>query len=214
MSPIFTKGLLKGAALAFAGAAALGAGSASATISCTFGTLSACNGTTGIFTLSGLNSLGNATAPANATINFDGVSTPGKLDVTFSSQGNQNIEANRLSPTGLLQFTATPLAGNFFSGYEFVGITGVGGSSGSFGVTVDGTYIETSTDLINAIDGTFPLLPPAAVTWGLGWDFTAGRPSSYSGTFTTDVPLPLPVVGAGLAFGFTRKLRRRAKTLA
>jgi len=28
------------------------------------------------------------------------------------------------------------------------------------------------------------------------------------------VPLPLPVVGAGFAFGFTRKLRQRAKSVA
>jgi hypothetical protein len=212
MSPTFTKGLLKGAALAFAGAAALGAGSASATISCTFGTLSACNGTTGIFTISGVDSLGNATAPTNASITLDG--TSGKLEVFFQSNGNQFNTANQIASSGLFQFTATPDAGNFFSGYEFVGVSGVGGSAGSFGVTVDGTPIETSTDFTQGLDGTFALLPPAAVTWGMEWNFTTGRPLSYAGTFTTDVPLPLPVVGAGLAFGFTRKLRRRAKTLA
>ncbi|MFN4864837.1 MAG: hypothetical protein ACK5GZ_00735 [Cyanobium sp.] len=215
MSPTFTKGLLKGAALAVAGAAALGAGSATAsTISCTFGTLSACNGTTGLFTIGGLNTLGNATTPANASIIFDGTSEPGKLSVTFQSNGNQNNPALRLPSSGSLKFTATPSAGNFFSGWEFVGITGAGGSAGTFGLTADGTVLESSNDFFTALDGTFALLPPAGVTWGMDWNFTAQRPLSYSGTFTTDVPLPLPIVGAGLAFGFTRKLRQRAKSLA
>lgn len=215
MSPIFTKGLLKGAALAIAGAAALGAGSATAsTISCTFGTLSDCNGTTGLFTISGLDILGNATAPANASIEFDGTSTPGKLVVFFQSNGNQNTASNRIAPSGSLKFTATPDAGYFFSGWEEFGISGVGGSAGTFGVSANGTVLESSNDLVNNLDGTFALLPPAGVTWGMDWNLSPGRPLSYAGVFTTDVPLPLPIVGAGLAFGFTRKLRQRAKSLA
>jgi hypothetical protein len=216
MSPTFTKGLLKGAALAVASAAALGAGSANASISCTFGTLSGCNGTTGLFTISGLDALalGNATTPANASIEFDGTSTPGKLLVYFQSNGSQNTASNRLASSGSLKFTATPSAGNFFSGWEEVGISGVGGSVGTFGVSANGTVLESSTDLFNNLDGTFPLLPPAGVTWAMDWNLTTGRPLSYSGVFTTDVPLPLPIVGAGLAFGFTRKLRQRAKSLA
>ena len=213
MSPIFTKGLLKGAALAIAGAAALGAGSATAsTLSCTFGTLSGCNGTTGLFTISGLNALGNATTPANASIEFDGTSNPGKLVVYFQSNGNQNIVANRIAPSGSLKFTATPSDGYFFNGYELLGMTAVGGSAGTFGLSANGTVLESSNDLFNNLDGT--ALLPGAVTWGMDWNLTTGRPTSYTGTFTTDVPLPLPIVGAGLAFGFTRKLRQRAKSLA
>jgi hypothetical protein len=213
MSPIFTKGLLKGAALAIAGAAALGAGSATAsTLSCTFGTLSGCNGTTGLFTISGLNALGNATTPANASIEFDGTSIPGKLVVYFQSNGNQNTVANRIAPSGSLKFTATPSDGYFFNGYELLGMTAVGGSAGTFGLSANGTVLESSNDLFNNLDGT--ALLPGAVTWGMDWNLTTGRPTSYTGTFTTDVPLPLPIVGAGLAFGFTRKLRQRAKSLA
>jgi hypothetical protein len=212
MSPTFTKGLLKGAALAVASAAALGAGSANASISCTFGTLSGCNGTTGLFTISGLDALGNATTPANASIEFDGTSTPGKLMVYFQSNGSQNTVSNRLASSGSLKFTATPSGGNFFNGWEEFGISNVGGSAGTFGVTANGTVLESSTDFFNNLDGTAFL--PGAVTWGMDWNLTSGRPLSYSGTFTTDVPLPLPIVGAGLAFGFTRKLRQRAKSLA
>jgi hypothetical protein len=53
----------------------------------------------------------------------------------------------------------------------------------------------------------------------LGYNYTAigdvnNRPNSITGVFTTDVPLPLPIVGAGFAFGFTRKLRQRAKSVS
>jgi hypothetical protein len=62
-----------------------------------------------------------------------------------------------------------------------------------------------------------PLFQTVAIA--LGYDNTGigalnNRPNSLTGVFTTDVPLPLPVVGAGFAFGFTRKLRQRAKSVA
>ena len=44
---------------------------------------------------------------------------------------------------------------------------------------------------------------------------TGGLLNSFNNTFTqTDVPGPLPVVGAGMAFGFSRKLRSRIKARA
>jgi len=51
-------------------------------------------------------------------------------------------------------------------------------------------------------------------TYTLDWNFTPITPTGYEATFTSDIPVPLPVLGACLAFGFTRKLRRRAKSLA
>jgi hypothetical protein len=56
-------------------------------------------------------------------------------------------------------------------------------------------------------------------TYTLDWNFTTITPTGYEATFTSDIPVPLPVLGACLAlpclaFGFTRKLRRRAKSLA
>jgi len=40
-----------------------------------------------------------------------------------------------------------------------------------------------------------------------------GMIDSYQNTFTQQVPGPLPILGAGAAFGYTRKLRRRVKAM-
>jgi hypothetical protein len=40
-----------------------------------------------------------------------------------------------------------------------------------------------------------------------------GMIDNYQNTFTQQVPGPLPILGAGAAFGYTRKLRRRVKAM-
>jgi len=48
------------------------------------------------------------------------------------------------------------------------------------------------------------------------WDVKTGSVlNSFGDTYTQDaVPGPLPLLGAGIAFGFSRKLRRRISTSA
>jgi len=189
MSPIFTKGLLKGAALAVAGAAALGAGSAFAappsacTTNVQFGSLSnPC--TFGDFTYTFSNFTGSASAATAAFASTGFGTTFLGADVTGST----------------FDFTVATTAPRFFTSATLV--NGIGDSFITPAL-LPGTYAPFT---VSSISGTYTLDSNLITTGFFGSQGTV--------SFTTDVPVPLPIVGAGLAFGFTRKLRKRAKSAA
>jgi hypothetical protein len=175
--------------------------------------------------------------PTNATVSFTETTSNGRpaLSVFLSQTGTQGLlRAADLSFTA--STTDSTLKINGFQGVtttllanvslERGGIFDVNYNNGQYiqsGALYNDKALQTFPDLVNSgeiTNGTTsmgPLLQTVALT--LGYDNTAfginnNRPNSISGVFTTDVPLPLPVVGAGFAFGFTRKLRQRAKSVA
>lgn len=182
---------------------------------------------------------GNITAlggfPSNATVTFTQTTSNGKpaLSVNVSQTGTQG-----LLRAADFNFTASVLVDPtlFINGFNNVTTTFIDNSNqsrgGTFNAAFNGTTIK-SGEFYNAASGlsgqnTGPITngidAPLGQVWQtvaltLGYDNTAigglnNRPNSISGVFTTDVPLPLPVVGAGFAFGFTRKLRQRAKSVS
>ena len=206
MSPTFTKGLLKGAALAFAGAAALGAGSAKADFSCTvsLGTLGTCTGgTVNGFAISNISLTG--LGQTNGFLNFTTEAATAPL-TKFTAAFNRTSGSSGAVVNGALSFDVDKF---LLIGYES---TSVAGGAGTFNFS--GTGVTTNSDVFgNDISGGINHL--ANGTYTLAWDKTGGgNLSALSTTLIADVPVPLPVVGAGLAFGFTRRLRKRAKSIA
>jgi hypothetical protein len=195
MNSFSNKDFLKGAALAAFGSVAVGAGAAHATIlNCTLGGL--CSGTTGIFNISNVMLDGG---PYTGQISFDGGSTTGSLGVTFSPG------AGSASLPGSYTFDVSLTDPSRFFSSAVTNIFGAGST------TIEGTGISTPASSVsfNAFDITFGTFTTNYEATGTS--FTAFGSNT---TFTTDVPLPLPVVGAGLAFGFTRKLRKHSKKIA
>ena len=186
MSPTFTKGLLKGAALAVAGAAALGAGSAQAAPTCSTG------GTFGTFA--------SPCSLGSYTLTIDSFSDPNTLISTDTlSQTFGPTGINR--PSGSFNFTVTADPGSFFTFSDLLTSAGVSSvTTPFFTFTASGNSWTAPNNFITSISGTY--------------SYNAAPLSISSLKFTTDVPVPLPVVGAGLAFGFTRNLRKRAKAAA
>ena len=189
MGFITKKGFLKGAVLATFGATALGAGAAFALDpecgnNVTFGSL-ASPCTFGDFTYTFSNFTGSASTASTAfTTSGFGASFLGS-DITGST----------------FDFTVSTTAPTFFTSSEFV--NGIGSSTISATPLIPGTYKPFE---VSSISGTYTFNSAVLSPGFFGSQGTA--------TFTTDVPVPLPVVGAGLAFGFTRKLRKRAKSIA
>jgi hypothetical protein len=208
MSPTFTKGLLKGAALAFAGAAALGAGSAKADFSCvvTLGTLGTCaGGTVNGFAISNISLTG--LGGLNGFLNFteEAATAPlTKITAAFNRTGGSSGAV----VNGALSFDVDKF---LLIGYE---ATSVSGGVGTFNFS--GTNISTVSGVGFGDDIFGSITQPVSTgTYTLAWDKTSGgNLASLSTTLIADVPVPLPVVGAGLAFGFTRRLRKRAKSIA
>jgi hypothetical protein len=200
MSPIFTKGLLKGAALAVAGTAALGAGSAFATPTCS----------TSYTTLSTLTTPCKFGAGGNLLFTVTALTTVDlSTDIRFFASG-PSLNGFQVSPSdddAEFNYTVSTLDNRFFTNLTLFGSggstsgTAIGGSS--FSQVGPGTFNFTTPPLFS--DATFGTLSGT---------FDIASANSPILRFSTDVPVPLPVVGAGLAFGFTRKLRKRAQSVA
>ena len=207
MSPTFTKGLLKGAALAVASAAALGAGSAKADFACSvsLGALGTCTGgTVNGFAISNisLTGLGNL----NGFLNFTTEASTAPL-TKFTAAFNRTSGSSGTAVNGALSFDVSK---NLLIGYEG---TQVSGGQGTFGFS--GTNINTVSGVGFGNDIFGNINNVTNGTYTLAWNKTGGgNLTGLSTTLIADVPVPLPVVGAGLAFGFTRRLRKRAKSVA
>jgi hypothetical protein len=200
MSPISNKGLLKGAALAVASAAALGAGNAIAIpASCTTTTLGSFSGPC-VFGNYQLTISSFDSSLADTFLQFGGPGSATDPSTRFFTLSNGDFAG-----TGSLTFSLSVVDPSSF-------FTSAGLNAGL------GTNSVTSTAPV------FSLTSPSSTTFN-AFDITSITNATYSldgtgdqfntrFTVTSDVPVPLPVVGAGLAFGFTRKLRKRAQSVA
>jgi hypothetical protein len=133
------------------------------------------------------------------TLSLAGITpTPPSVN-TFFGTGTDAGEfgvSNFSAVAGSFTFTITAAPNTFFSSGSFNDTLGINSAILDGGLATNFTNTDTS---LTQITGTY--------------NFGA-NPSFSSLNFTTEVPVPLPVVGAGLAFGFTRNLRKRAKSVA
>jgi len=132
------------------------------------------------------------------TFSFDGNPGPG----TFALTSLPNF--NFLFNFGSESFTNADISNSLVD--ILVGITVVGSDySVNFGGGGDGPF-GGSIDFFNLNDQIFLGFPPEFGSLYFS--------SSFTGTFQglTPVPGPLPLFGAGAAFGFSRKLRRKIRS--
>jgi len=196
MKPSITKGILIGATLLTAPFALPQAASST---SCTFGTLA------------------SFTAPCTFGANDEFTFTLGAVTGTGSGRTLDFSNLNTIDfaktfaagSSGSFQFTIAATSPEFFTSASLVDITGsmVGAGRGIF-LTQPDVVNLTSINLSAPFSFPFTFANNGVMQGTFNYGPTSGGASL---TFTTDVPLPLPIVGAGLAFGFTRKLRNRAK---
>lgn len=201
MSPISTKGLLKGAALAFAGAAALGAGSAHA-FTCAIGSLGACSGTLGNYNITSVSATGIGGATGNLVFSLQG----------SDLRANFLTSASNLSSSGSFNINLSTVVG-VLTGYKTTGVIQFSGADGITSFSGTNTTLNTGT-FADPLVGVIGAAPSGSYTFSWANSDPVDAVEGFRTQFTSDVPVPLPVVGAGLAFGFTRKLRKRAKALA
>jgi hypothetical protein len=199
---------LTGAALLLSAAALINAGEAKADLTCTLSNLSSCNGAVGDKTFSGFNLAGYTGSGTISISEYLGTWTVQTLFVPATT-GTVN---------GTLMYNVAitdPLAT-----FDTVAVN-VNGSSG----IIVGNPAVTST--ISGAGSAFTadaVSPPAVRTFVSGTKTTAvsqtftasggRRMSAFTTDFTQKVPAPLPLLGAGAAFGFSRRLRSRIKTSA
>jgi hypothetical protein len=196
MRPISVKEILTGAALATASSLAFNASPANAA-PCGSAALGSLNNTTcelSGYSLTISNVTGGNTLPSGTT-NATGFSA----DEDGNFFGILQIGTRA---AGSFDFTVTADSGRFFTSSDFIlgsNISSV--TSPFFTFTADGDSWTAPNNSITSISGTY--------------SYNNTAPNSISSiAFVTDVPVPLPIVGAGLAFGFTRNLRKRAKSVA
>lgn len=189
------------AILSAASSAVLFAGDAHATITCTFGTLAACSGTEGALTFSGFAATGTS-FQSNDTIRISYDNIMGEY-VIF----NDYTPGANLSGTGNLSFNISAA-----SGYTFLSAAANMDSSGSN--TIAYTISNMTNPLVTTGGSVTDNFTAGQSTTSVAAAFSAQSIRSSSLTLRTtpqfyEVPGPLPILGAGAAFGYSRKLRRR-----
>jgi hypothetical protein len=198
MRLISVKEILAGAALATASSLAFNASPANAFTPCGPATLGSLNNTTcqlsgyslAISNVTGGNSLPSGTTNTTAFQADEGGNFFGIGQVGTRAAGSFN-------------FTVTADSGRFFKSSDFILSSNVSSVTAlpNFTFTANGDSWTAPDNSITSISGTY--------------FYNNTAPNSISSiAFVTDVPVPLPLVGAGLAFGFTRNLRKRAKSVA
>ena len=217
-SSLFAKALV-GSALALGGATLLSAGSAHASLS---GTFEYDDGTTDFFTA--FEAAAAADTSFDVTFSPDGVlasfvasgsfdpgfNTPGLFATTspkLTLSGTDTAPGSFWTATTPLSFTVTDSLANpltfTYATPTFVVADYTPGEEVEFALSlpdeVTVSYLgQTTTSMID----TFEFEDSASSVGG-----------GYVGQFEVDhgvpVPGPLPILGAGVAFGFSRKLRRR-----
>jgi len=98
----------------------------------------------------------------------------------------------------------------FLIGGKVEQITGVPGN-----IDLSYTFGGPSIGIINASTGDFTFSSPITLTQGQEIIFSgSGIDSSLRvSSFTVDVPGPLPLLGAAAAFGYSRKLRKKTRSI-
>lgn len=115
--------------------------------------------------------------------------------------------------------TITDLGATHTLKWDFPTLTGPGMYLGKY--TVEPTGSEKIIDILdNVYTGTGTILPNLTTNitgdvWDVEADITLGTGATLSSWTNTiqQTPGPLPILGAGAAFGFSRKLRRRIKSV-
>jgi hypothetical protein len=196
MRLISVKEILAGAALATASSLAFNASPANAA-PCGTATLGSLDGTTcelNGYSLTITDVTGGNTLPSGTTN-----TTQFQADEGGNFFGIAQIGTRA---PGSFEFTVTADSGRFFKSSDFILLANlVSVTSPYFTFTANGDSWTAPDTSITSISGIY--------------SYNNTAPQSISSiAFVTDVPVPLPLVGAGLAFGFTRNLRKRAKSVA
>jgi len=201
---------LTGAALFLSAAALINAGEAKADLSCTLSSLSSCNGVVGDKTFSGFNLAGYTGSGTISISEYLGIWT---VQTLFNPATTGVVNGTLKYNVAITDPVAT---------FDQVAVN-VNGSSGitAGNPGVSSTISGANNDLPFSADA---VSPPSVETFVSGTKtiavsqkFTASggrRLSAFTTDFTQQVPAPLPLLGAGAAFGFSRRLRSRIKTSA
>jgi len=168
-------------------------------------------------------SLTGAAANSTPMLNFGGGIEAGQFDTTprtYTATATPFFQFS--NSTSFAGSTANvPLAGNpVTTAFATVPLTASGSYSGTFNM-ITPTGVEAyfaAAPTINVYNANFVAMSPAG--GGIFANTLSLSGSLYltykydDGTVAPPVPGPLPIVGAGLAFGFSRKVRRRIQSSA
>ena len=185
-------------------------GQANAALNCTFGTLGSCSGTIGKLTFSNFQATGSYEAADTITINLSpitGVYVIGNVynpGASMPLTGNGSLTFNIAATSGYAFATASANSDTLDQGapaFTFTSaLTGLPTNLVSSG--------SSDADTFNAgVTST-----SATISWAQGNPTNEAYASSLRLTTnppSITVPGPLPILGAGAMFGFSRRLRRR-----
>jgi hypothetical protein len=213
--------VLLGAALLGGGGSVLFAGSAQAG-TCTFGI-----GVSSTCTIGYMDIVGDKKLTITG---LDVDSDPGELEFTQSGGFwfvDLDWTGNLVGPKkGSLAYDLeiiAPPVGNLYTVFDTafinVGLPLDGGVQDDSVFTKEIVILETDpvlTVLGNGTAGPISIFPASKISVKDTWDVAAGDQldnmiNRYNQTTIDKVPGPLPLLGAGMAFGFSRKLRSRIK---
>ena len=151
-------------------------------------------------------------APANwtQTIQPDGsINTggaPASITLTGADNGgdNKNTDFTIAAPSaGTVSFDWSYSTADISSGWD------------PFGYLLNGAFIKLTNDGVANQSGSASFSVLAGDVFGFrqnSFDSIFGRASTTISNFNVAVPGPLPLLGAGAAFGWSRQLRRRIGT--
>ena len=187
----------------------------SAAAQCLLSNLNSCNQTTGDLTFSDFNFSGfTADSLDYFDVSSDGIS--GTVTLNFVPLQRASIS------TGTFGYTVSLSGRNFNSAEAFLTGSTLGGAS--YSTTFKSSGLSVSATARNgASPGTVRAFDSLLTSQMFTQDFVfrtsaSGNLSTVGASFdttqATSVPGPLPILGAGAAFGFSRKLRKRIKQAA
>jgi hypothetical protein len=154
--------------------------------------------------------------------NVEGFSVGARASLSYNHLGYSINPQLTLTPASLapfsasLQYTITLKNGRTFDTAE----VNIGGVNGPFTTTTNATSGQVSASSTNGAGATMNFSTAGLTTQTFIQTFSAtgGNVSSIGSTYGTTGPLPapgpLPLLGVGAAFGFSRKLRRRIQLSA
>jgi hypothetical protein len=213
--PSLVRNLLASATIASAGSALLMAGSAQASISCTFGTLASCAGTVGKLTFSNFQASGSAEPGDLITI----LLSPNSGVYSISSNYTPSSASNALTGSGNLSFDVSALPG-FALNTASANSDSDNQASPLFAFTSTlsnlpgGPLVSTGANVGPSSFTSGSTSSSVLISWAQGSSLNEAYGSSLRLTTNppsiTAVPGPLPLLGAGAAFGLSRRLRRRS----
>jgi hypothetical protein len=205
--------------LTTAGAAGLAIfmpGQADAAIMCTFGTLGSCSGTVGKLSFSNFQATGSYEAGDTIGITL----SPTSGVYVIANNYNSGAAPNSLTGTGSLMFDVAAAA----PGYVLLT------ASANADTLNQGTPLFTFTSALTGLSSnlvstggtagpntfnTGVTSTSATISWAQGNTSNEAYASSLRLTTnppSIEVPGPLPILGAGAMFGFSRRLRRRVSS--